>query len=169
MPWSRSNAEYSASPLGAGPQRRRRHWLRTAQLNIRGWSALLGACAAAGAAGVLLARALGLSGWLGLILALVPVGAAVVADRRRWAAMETSYGWSGSVAEVAQIAEELRGQGVDAEVRPDPLYEQPWWDRIGSPSDAPDEPTASLVHTNRHEATVRAVLRAHGVDLPDPW
>lgn len=165
MPRSRSGREYGEyAPLHAGHPRRR-PWLRTAQLNIVGWSALLGACTAAAAAGVLLARALGLSGWLGALLALFPVGAVVVADRRRWAAMETSYGWSGSVGEVAQIAEELRSQGVDATIRPDPRYEQPWWDRIESPSDA--KPTASLVYTNRHETTVRAVLRAHGVDLPD--
>jgi hypothetical protein len=54
-------------------------------------------------------------------------------------------------------------------MRPDPQYEQPWWDRIDAPSEAPDEPTASLVYTQRHEATVRAVLRQHGIAPPDRW
>ncbi|MDV3221300.1 hypothetical protein [Intrasporangium sp.] len=159
----RRYAEYA--PLRPG--RARRSWLRTAQLNVVGWSALVGVCAAAGAAGVLVARALGASGWWGLVVSLVPVGAVVLADRRRWAAMETSYGWSGSVGEVARIAQELRGRGVDAEVRPDAQYEQPWWDRIDAPAEAPH--TASLVYPNRHEATVRAVLRQHGIAPPERW
>jgi hypothetical protein len=83
--------------------------------------------------------------------------------------METSYGWGGSVAEVARIAEELRDRGADAQMRPDARYEQPWWDRIEPPSGARDESTASLVYSNRHEATVRDVLRAHGVEHPDRW
>jgi hypothetical protein len=83
--------------------------------------------------------------------------------------METAYGWGGSVDEVTQVVEELRNQGVAAEVRPDPRYEQPWWDRIESPSDRPGEPTASLVYTPRHDATVWAVLRSHGIRPPDAW
>ena len=71
------------------------------------------------------------------------------------------------MAEVTQIAEELRSRGVDAQVRPDPQYEQPWWDRIDTPPNA--APTASLVYTNRHAAKVRAVLRTHGIDMGDPW
>ncbi len=165
MPGSRRSAEYA--PLGEGPSHRR-PWLRTAQLNIVGWSVLLGSCAAAAALGVLLAPALQLPGWSGLLLGLFPLGAVVLADRRRWAAMEAGLGWGGSVSDVTRIAEELQGRGVDAQVRPDARYEQPWWDRL-DPSDTPDQPTASLVYTNRHEATVRAVLRAHGVDLPDRW
>ncbi|GAA6525993.1 hypothetical protein IDVR_17890 [Intrasporangium sp. DVR] len=145
----------------------RRPWLRTAQLNLAGWSALLGLCAAAGIAGVLLVRAIDLPGWWGSSLALLPVVIVLVADRRRWAAMETSFVWSASVADVARIADELRSRGVDTEVRPDPRYDQPWWDRIDSPVDA--EPTASLVYRNRHAATVRTVLRAHGVDVPQGW
>ncbi|HET6665947.1 MAG TPA: hypothetical protein VFG98_01565 [Intrasporangium sp.] len=166
MPRSRRYGEYA--PLRPG-QSRRPPWLRTAQLNSVGWSAVLGVCAAAGCVGVLLARALGLSGSSGLVLTLVPVGAVVLADRRRWAGMETAHGWGGSVEEVTQVVEELRYHGVAAKVRPDVRYEQPWWDRIDSPSEPRDEPTASLVYTNRHEATVRIVLRAHGINLPDRW
>lgn len=171
MPRSRGRRGFGEyAPLRTGPPPRR-PWLRTAQLNIRGWSALVGLCAVAAAVGLRLARGLDLSVWPGLALAgafaLIPVGGVVVADRRRWASMETSFGWSGSVAEVTRIAEELRSRGVDARVRVNPQYEQPWWDRIDTPPDA--EPTASLVYTNRHADKVRAVLRAHGIDPPREW
>lgn len=164
MPRSRRHGEYA--PLRPG-QPDRRPWLRTAQLNTAGWSALLGVCAAAGGVGVLLARALGLPGSSGLALTVVPVGAVVLADRRRWADMETSFGWGGSVAEVSRVVEELRNRGVEAQVRPETQYEKPWWDRIDTPPDA--EPAASLGYTNRHAATVRDVLRSHGLALPDQW
>lgn len=168
MPRSRRTGEYA--PLRPGVHRRR-PWLRTAQLNRVGWSALVGTCAVAGAVGLRLARGLDLAVWPGLALALafalLPVGGVVLADRRRWASMETGFGWGGSVAEVSRIAEELQARGVDARVRPDPDHEQPWWDRIDTPPDA--EPTASLAYTNRHAATVRAVLRAHGIDAPGAW
>ncbi|ADU46699.1 hypothetical protein [Intrasporangium calvum] len=164
MPRSRRRGYGPYEPLGEGPGRRR-PWLRTAQLNVRGWSALIGLCALAGLAGTLLARAIDVPAWAGSPLALLPLGAVILVDRRRWAAMETSYGWGGSVADVSRMVEELRAYGVAAAVRPDPRYEQPWWDRIDSPADP--EPTASLVYANRDEAAVRTVLRGHGVDLPD--
>ena len=155
---SRGYGEYA--PLRAG--RHRGSWLRTAQLNVRGWSALLGLCTLARLAGVLLARARGLPNALGLALAVLPIAAVLVADRRRWARMETSYGWGASVAEVTRIAEEPRARGVAAQVRPALDHEQPRWDRL----EPPQEATASLVYANRHDRAVREVLRTHGVDLP---
>jgi hypothetical protein len=171
MPRSRGNREFGEyAPLRPGPPRRR-PWLRTAQLNVRGWFALVGMCAVAAAVGLRLARGLDLSVWPGLALAgafaLLPVGGVILADRWRWASMETSFGWSGSIAEVTGIAQELRGRGVSVQVRPDPQYEQPWWDRIETPPHP--EPTASLVYAGRHAAKVRAVLRAHGIDPPREW
>ena len=47
----RGHAQY-VEPWGRRGGRRRRPWLRTAQLNLAGWSALLGACLLAAAAGV---------------------------------------------------------------------------------------------------------------------
>lgn len=58
------------------------------QLNTVGWSALFGACAAAGAIGVAATRLTRQSTWPGLMLAPTPVAWLVIVDRRRWAVME---------------------------------------------------------------------------------
>ena len=53
---------------------------------------------------------------MGASLAVVPLGAVLLLDRRRWAAIETNFGWGGSEFEVAQIAVELSDQGVVTQV-----------------------------------------------------
>lgn len=112
MPRSRRYGEHAPPRPG---QAHRPPWLRTAQLNIVGWSALLGVCSAAGGVGVLLARALGLSGSFGLVLAPVPLGAVVLADRMRWVGRETGFGWGASVEErdAATVRIALRTRGID--------------------------------------------------------
>jgi hypothetical protein len=128
----------------------------------------------AGGLGVLAARALSLPDWTGLALAGLPLGAVVIADRRRWAAMATGLGWGGSVEEVSLVAEELRAQGMDVEVHLDqptpwadtPWADTPWADTVEPGPEMPGTQTASLEYRNRDTDVVRTVLRAHGIDLP---
>ena len=96
--------------------RRRRPWLRTADLNVVGWAALLGLCLLAAVAGVVVSAALGLPRLGGAVCAAVPLIGVVIVDRRRWARMETSFGWGGSLADVVQIAAELEVRGINARV-----------------------------------------------------
>jgi hypothetical protein len=122
----------------------------------------------AGGLGVLAARALSLPDWTGLALAGLPLGAVVIADRRRWAAMATGLGWGGSVEEVSLVAEELRTQGMDVEVhldQPTPWADTPWADTVEPGPEMPGTQTASLEYRNRDTDVVRTVLRAHGIDL----
>lgn len=169
MARSRGHAEYSAAPLRPG-RRPRRHWLRTARLNAVGWAALAGACVVAAALSVAAASALALPSWTGALCAVTPLGAVVLADRRRWAAMESGFGWGGSVDEVTTIVAELEVQGVACHVH---VQQSPptGWDRPWEPPPGDGAvPEASLCYANRDSAAVRAVLRAHGVDLPEiPW
>src|SRR4051795_406760 len=116
MVQSRRSAEY-LEPSGWRRHGRRRSWLRSARLNVVGWSGLLGACLVVAALGIATTTALGWPRALGAAGAVIPVAAVVVADRRRWARMETSVDWGGSVEEVARIADELGADGVDARVR----------------------------------------------------
>lgn len=189
---SRGYAEYSTAPLRRGRGFRRR-WLRTAQLNLVGWAALLGVCGVATGIGVVAARAISLPGWIGAALGVVLLlGAVVLTDRRKWSAMETSFGWGGSVDEVARIAAELQAQGVTTAVT---VYDSSTYDAIAdeglpeaggapegdSPPEGGDRPEgldladslpqmASLSYRNRDAKRVGAVLRAHGIDSArDLW
>ena len=94
---SRGYGEYEGEPL-RHPRIRRHYWLRTAQLNAVGWAALVGACLMAAAVGVAAAWAIDVPRWWGAVFGVLPLGAVFLLDRRRWAAMETSYGWGGSAA-----------------------------------------------------------------------
>ena len=156
----RGDASYSVL---APAVRQRRPWFRITLLAGPGWVALVAVCVAAGALGVLTARAIGLWPWLGALLAAAPVGVVVVLDRRRWAASSTSFSWGASAEEVTSVVEELRRRGVGThlEVHPDP-------DRSHSPG-SPGERTASLAYVNRDAETVRAVLLARGVRVPAVW
>jgi hypothetical protein len=94
-------------------------------------------------------------------------------DRRRWAAMETNFGWGGSEFEVAHIAAELADQGVLTQVHTEPPVEgwpEPAYGRGGS--EVPHVggsalSTASLSYRNRDARLVAATLRAHGLPFPD--
>lgn len=170
MARSRGDAEYSAAPLASGRRLRRRPWLRTAQLNAVGWAAQVGACIVAAAVGVAAARVVGLPSGAGAVLAVVPLGAVLLADRKRWAAMETGLGWGGSVDAVAAIAAELRAQGVVTHVDIDGPPPEGWDAPVSTRTGNGSVQTASLSYRNRDAAKVRATLRAHGIDLPDlPW
>jgi hypothetical protein len=101
---------------------RPRPWLRTAQLNAVGWSALAAACVTAGLVAVVL---LGATGWpwalRAAIGAAVVVLALVVADRRKWAGMETGFSFTDDVATTRAVADRLTARGLpvnfDAERR----------------------------------------------------
>lgn len=169
---SRGNGEYEAAPLRHG-RASRHYWLRTARLNAVGWAALLGLCLAAAAVGVATARAIAVPSWCGASLGVLPLGAVVLLDRRRWAAMETSFGWGGSEADVAHIASELANQGVTAQVHTEPpmqVWPEPaygWDGPEESPADGPALQAASLSYRNRDAKTVEATLRAHGISFPE--
>lgn len=189
MPMARGYAEYSTAPLRPGRVRGRRPWLRTAQLDAVGWAALLGTCCATAGAGFAGLRMAGRPGRAGLVLALGPLGALVLVDRRRWAGTTRGLGWGGSPDEVAEVAEQLRSEGVFASVRPDDPDGAPWempgWAGVpGAAGAAPDVAvpgwagvpggpgplrTASLVFRNRDTKAVQAVLRRRGVDLHPAW
>ena len=169
---TRGYGEYEAAPLR---HRRDRHhyWLRTARLNAVGWTTLLGLCLAAAAVGVASAGAMAVSNWWGASLAVLPLGAVMLLDRRRWAAMETSFGWGGSETEVAHLAAELSDHGVVAQVHLEPPAEgwpEPAYGR-GGPDEAqaggPALPTASLSFRNRDAKAVATTLRAHGLPFWD--
>ncbi|MCU1537484.1 MAG: hypothetical protein JWP82_1835 [Humibacillus sp.] len=152
--------EELTDPSAWGRRRRqpRRSWLRTARLNLAGWSALLGSCLGAGLLGVFAATAMGPPPAFGAMLAVVPVLAIVAVDRRRWARMQTSHGWGGSVEEVAQVAALLEARGVHAQVVPDD--DPPSGVDPGPPHTAvPTPATASLHHLNRDADAVRKALR----------
>ncbi len=93
-PWRRRDiprryADYEPVPRRWPPPE---PWLRTAQLNLVGWSALLGACLGAAGLGLAAARLTPLPPRARLKFAVAPVVALVVAlvvaDRRRWAAIQ---------------------------------------------------------------------------------
>lgn len=129
----------------------------------------MGACVVA-APGIAAASALALPSWTGALCAVIPLGAVVLADRRRWARMETGFGWGGSVDEVTAIVAELEVQGVACHVHvqhsPPTGWDLPWEPPPGYGA----VPEVSLSYANRDTAAVRAILQAHGVDLPEiPW
>jgi hypothetical protein len=164
MVQSGRSAEY-LQPSGWRRRGRRRSWLRTARLNVVGWSALLGACLVVAALGIATTTALAWPRALGAAGAVIPVAAVIFADRRRWARMETSVDWGGSVEEVARIADELESEGVHARVRPD-APGSPW--RVGAdpPPDTAEATTAALEYRNGDLDVVRKKLREHGVRPP---
>lgn len=164
MVQSGSSAEYLQPP---GWRRRggRRSWLRTARLNVVGWSALLGACLVVAALGIATTTALGWPRALGAAGAVIPVVAVVFADRRRWARMETSVDWGGSVEEVARIADELAAEEVHARVRPD-VPGPPWRVRADPFHDKAEARTVALEYRNGDVDVVRKKLREHNVRPP---
>ena len=112
---SRASAEY-VEVSGWRARQPRRSWFRTARLDVVGWSALLGTCLVAAAAGVAVATALGRPRPYGAACAIVPLAAVVLADRRRWARMRSSVGWGGSVEDVARVVALLEDRGIHTRV-----------------------------------------------------
>ena len=129
-------------------RRPRRSVLRSAQLNAVGHAALAGACLGAG---LLTAFALQVTGWpLPLRAAVGPVvvlTALVVADRRKWARMETSFSFTDDPAE-------LRGVGARLVARGLPV-------RIDT-----DDRGPRLSYRNRDAARVQAALAELGITMP---
>lgn len=164
MVQSGRSAEY-LQPSGWRRRGRRRSWLRTARLNVVGWSALLGTCLVVAALGIVTATAVGWPRALGAAAAVIPVAMVVFADRRRWARMETSVGWGRSTEEVARIADELEAEGVYARVRSE-APGSPWRVRAEPPSDKAEATTAALEYRNGDVDVVRKKLREHGVRPP---
>lgn len=110
----------------------RHAYLRTAQLNAVGWSALIGGSVAVG----LLFVKLGLPVWLGVVLMQ---GIVVSADRAKWAKSSSSVSWTDDLADVQAAADRLGMRGVKTEI-----------DQYGG--------RPSLVYRNRDWRKVRAVL-----------
>jgi hypothetical protein len=163
MARSRSYEEYK--PLRRG-RRCRRSWLRTAQLNVVGWSALLGLCLVAAVAGVAVIAALGLPGPFGMACAVVPLVLVVVVDRRRWARMGSGFGWGGPVEEVTRIAMELQARGARAHVITSDIADG-WGESANRRMTGSAEKSAWLEYQNRDADVVAAVLREHGIQPPE--
>jgi hypothetical protein len=110
-----------------------------------GHGALAAACVAAGVISALVLRG---TGWpLPVRAALGPVAvvlALVVADRRKWSRMETSFSFTDDVAELRAAADRLIAQGLPV--------------RLGEEDRGPE-----LVYRHRDEKDVRAALAALGV------
>ncbi len=172
MVGSRGYGDYEAAPMRQG-RRRHHHWLRTARLNAVGWAALLGACLVAAAVGVAAAGFIAIPRGWGAVLGMLPLGALVLLDRRRWAAMEAHFGWGASEADVARIASELANQGVLTTIHTAATADA--WGEPGDGWGRPNEPltsdetvtTASLSYRNRDAQAVAATLRAHGIPFPE--
>jgi hypothetical protein len=126
-----------------------RELLRTAKLNAVGWAAVAGLCAAGAGAGLVAARLTSRAVWVAM-----PAGTAVAlagliaADRRKWAAMATSYSWTDKLDDIQRIADVLTRRGVAVAVEVDE-FDQPM-----------------LQYLNRDRRHVRRVLRSAG--LPPP-
>jgi hypothetical protein len=88
----------------------------------------------------------------------MPVGAAVAlaamlaADRRRWAAMATSYAWTENVGEVEHLAVLLQHAGVDATAT----------------TRKPEQPTLTYRNGNRDRDRRRVARAFRDAGLPPP-
>lgn len=131
--------------------RPRRRFLRTAQLNAVGFSALGGACLAAAAA---CAPALRSTDWpLAVRAAAGPVlvvTGLVVLDRRKWAGMETGFSFTDDPVIMRAVADQLTARGL-----PVSLEER-----------APGGPVLRYAH--RHARRVHAALADLGISAPVP-
>jgi hypothetical protein len=101
-------------------RRRRPRVFRSVRLNAVGWTAvvLVGVAGAGVAYGV--SR---VAGWPGAPAAVVGtlacVAGLVVADRRRWGALEVGYSWGADPAVVSRIGADLQRQGLPVRVDTD--------------------------------------------------
>lgn len=78
---------------------------------------MVGSCLAGAGLGLLAGRLSGLPiAVTAVVGGLLPLVLLVAADRRKWRAMLTAYGWGGTEAEVAAVAAELHRRGVVANV-----------------------------------------------------
>jgi hypothetical protein len=90
---------------------------RTAKLNIVGSAAVVGSCITAAGLGFAAGRFFGLPVAVTASAGgLLPLAFLVAADRRKWRASLTAYGWGGTEAEVSAVAAELLRRGVVANV-----------------------------------------------------
>jgi hypothetical protein len=100
------------APL-APDHRRPLSFLRTARLNAVGYAALAGACLVAG---VVSGLTLAPTGWRLLLRVvvgpLVVLVALVIADRRKWGRMETSFSFTDDVATMRAVADRLTARGL---------------------------------------------------------
>jgi hypothetical protein len=92
---------------------RSKSWLRTARLNAVGWGALAVACVIAG---LVTDVVLLVTGWpvplrAGIGPVIVVLGL-VVADRRKWARMETTFSFTDDVLAMRAVADELVARGL---------------------------------------------------------
>lgn len=139
-------------PLRAGRWGRRWRFLRTAELSVAGWGALVLACAAVGAGFVAVAAALDRPRVPAAVAgALVVVAGVVAADRRRWNRLVGVISWTDDESEVEAVAARLRERGVEVGVEAGV--------EVGR-----DRPR--LVYTNRDRAAVRRALAGVGVTMP---
>ncbi len=115
----------SSAYLSAQTPGRRGTLLRTATLNLVGWAAVVGLCGAGAGTGLATAQLTGISPWIaGPVGGAVAFAALIAADRRRWAGMPTSYGWTQDLADTQRMADLLTDAGIAVSVEVDE-FDQP--------------------------------------------
>ena len=138
-------------PLRLGKPRRRRGMFRTAKLNIVGRAAVMGSCLIAAGLGFAVGRLSGLPvAVTAVVVGLLPLALLVAADRRKWRAMLTAYGWGGTEEEVSAVAAELLRRGVVASV-------EIWG----------EDDSVSLQYRNADAGVVATVLAQQGIPPKD--
>ena len=126
---------------------------RTAKLNMVGSAAVVGSCLAAASLGFAAGRLSGLSTAVtASVGGLLPLAVLVAADRRKWRASLTAYGWGGTEAEVSAVAAELLRRGVVANV-------EIWG----------EDESVSLQYRNADAGVVATVLAELGIPGMDHW
>ena len=140
-------------PLRLGKPHRRRRMFRTAKLNMVGRAAVVGSCLAAAGLGFGAGQLVGLP----IVVTasaggLLPPALLVAADRRKWRAALTAYGWGGTEAEVSAVVAELLRRGVVANV-------EIWG----------EDESVSLQYRNADAGVVATVLAEHGIPPIDQW
>ncbi|MEP7036635.1 MAG: hypothetical protein ABI934_13695 [Actinomycetota bacterium] len=147
----RRDAPYLRLTSGKPPRRRR--MFRTAKLNIGGRAAVLGLCLAGAGLGLFLGRLSGLPIALTVLVGgLLPLVLLVAADRRKWGAMLTGYGWGATEDEVSAVAAELRRRGVVVNV-------EVWG----------EDDSVSLRYRNADAKAVATVLAQQGIPPMHQW
>jgi len=126
---------------------------RTAKLNMVGRAAVVGSCLAAAGLGFGAGQLVGLP----IVVTasaggLLPLALLVAADRRKWRAALTAYGWGGTEAEVSAVVAELLRRGVVANV-------EIWG----------EDESVSLQYRNADAGVVATVLAEHGIPPIDQW
>ena len=111
----------------------------------------MGSCLIAAGLGFAVGRLSGLPvAVTAVVVGLLPLALLVAADRRKWRAMLTAYGWGGTEEEVSAVAAKLLRRGVVASV-------EIWG----------EDDSVSLQYRNADAGVVATVLAQQGIPPKD--